>query len=451
MDKILYVTHAIDTEGPLFEPITATFERLNQIFNLSFSPSVEMLCKLQKKQIDLNGIESAVAKVLSNNLLNYNDNWYKIDKMLEQITSPAYRNKYLDDYDNGWIFNWFCLDHVDFIDNPRRRTIGYHQIFDHYRSYLSTDTAFTDSLQFHYHPHSFLKSAHHCATHWWANSGSLYQILSRRVLERGWFPSCNRPGFHVTRPDSHWFLEQYVPFDFASQAISSVKEDEQQKDLSDHRFGDWDRAPINWQPYHPAFDDYQAIGKCNRWITRCLNVGTRFRLLQQADVDQAFNESNKGLPTILAFTNHDFRDMRPDIDYVYTLLLRAKEKYPDVSFKYSTARNAFRQCLEYTDNDYITFALEMKCYDNYNKLEIRSSLPTFGIQPYFCFKTVTQDFCHDNLDIINPYNHWSYTFDFHTFPLVAIESIGLAANTRTGLTTVHNYYPSTGNQKNYFI
>ena len=38
------------------------------------------------------------------------------------------------------------------------------------------------------------------------------------MIDRQWFPAAHRPGFHVIRPDSHWFLEQFVPFDYSSQA-----------------------------------------------------------------------------------------------------------------------------------------------------------------------------------------------------------------------------------------
>ena len=30
-------------------------------------------------------------------------------------------------------FNWHCLDHVGYEINPRRRDMGYHNIFDHYQ------------------------------------------------------------------------------------------------------------------------------------------------------------------------------------------------------------------------------------------------------------------------------------------------------------------------------
>ncbi len=102
---------------------------------------------------------------------------------------------------------------------------------------------------------------------------------SRKILDLKWFPSVFRPGFHSIRPDSHWFLEQFIPFDISNQR-TRVKENSQ-KDLSSGRFGDWRRAPLTWECYHPDHDDYQKKGKCRRWTARCLNIGTRTRLLTE--------------------------------------------------------------------------------------------------------------------------------------------------------------------------
>ncbi len=67
-------------------------------------------------------------------LLAYNDTWDKIDTMLRDAMSPSFRNKSLDSFGGGWVYNWFCVDHVDYDINPRRRDIGYHNVYDHYRA-----------------------------------------------------------------------------------------------------------------------------------------------------------------------------------------------------------------------------------------------------------------------------------------------------------------------------
>ena len=273
--RCVYVVHCIDTEGPLHEGLDASFERLRAIFGIDLKADRETLRRLQAGEIDLGGLEGQVQQILSPHLIDYNDTWHKIDDMLDVMLSRNYRMQMPDVDGNGWIYSWFCVDHVDYLVNPRRRDIGYHNIFDHYRARLSNEASTRDALEFHYHPHPISGEAHRCATHWWAESQTLHQILSRRVIERNWFPSANRPGFHVTRPDSHWFLEQYLPFDYASQAVEPTQLDSSQAGLDGGRFGDWRRAPLTWSPYHPSQDDYQIEGSCRRWIARCLNVGTR--------------------------------------------------------------------------------------------------------------------------------------------------------------------------------
>ena len=90
--------------------------------------------KLQKCEIDLGGIEKEVARVFHPQLLNYNENWDQVDAMLTDIMSKDFRQRFPDSFGKGWVYNWHCLDHVDYIDNPRRREMGYHNVFDHYKS-----------------------------------------------------------------------------------------------------------------------------------------------------------------------------------------------------------------------------------------------------------------------------------------------------------------------------
>ena len=43
--------------------------------------------KIQKKEIDLNGLENEIADSFSAQLLKYNDTWDKIDCMLDKVMS----------------------------------------------------------------------------------------------------------------------------------------------------------------------------------------------------------------------------------------------------------------------------------------------------------------------------------------------------------------------------
>ena len=52
-EKIVYVVHCVDTEGPLDESLNATFDRLREVFGIRLDASKENLAKLQKGEIPL--------------------------------------------------------------------------------------------------------------------------------------------------------------------------------------------------------------------------------------------------------------------------------------------------------------------------------------------------------------------------------------------------------------
>ena len=442
--KPVYIVHCIDTEGPLYESVDATFDRLREIFHITLPASQDLLRRLQAGEVRLEGLEAAVQKVVDPHLLAYNDTWDKVDEMLAKLLSKSFRTKIPDSAGNGWIFNWFCVDHVDYDFNPRRRDMGYHNIFEHYRGMIRETDSSQDGLHFHYHPHSFRREAHRCATHWWSSSNSLHQIISRRIIDYHWFPAAHRPGFHVIRPDSHWFLEQHIPFDFSSQAMLDKEKDGAQSGLLDGRFGDWRRAPANWQPYHPSTDDYQVPGNSRRWIARCLNVGTRYRLLDERDVRQAFQEAAEGKPVILAITNHDFRDMSPDIDGVRELLQCVASDFREVPFLFSEAVTAMRSALALEPLPPCELESDIhQINESTHVLKVHSTIPTFGPQPWLALKTVDGTYHFDNFDIDMPFHQWKYVFDDETFPLSAVNAIGVAANNAFGTTTVVAMDPAT--------
>ena len=59
--KIVYIVHCVDTEGPLYESLSAKFERIKEVFNVNIKPTLKNLKKLKLKQIPLNGKEKKVA------------------------------------------------------------------------------------------------------------------------------------------------------------------------------------------------------------------------------------------------------------------------------------------------------------------------------------------------------------------------------------------------------
>lgn len=422
----LYVVHCIDTEGPMNETLGATFDRLRSIFGIELDPTPENLRRLQDKEIDLGGAEDAVATAFSPDLLKYNRNWADIDTMLDDALSTSFRLQQPDDFGGGWVYSWHCLDHVGFSENPRGKELGYGAVFARYRQTLRETQSHQDEVNWHFHPLSLTRYPLHAATSYSNTMDVLTQILSRRVLDHGWFPVVHRPGFHSERPDSHAFLEQWIPFDYANQAGTG---EEGQPDLSAGRFGDWRRAPLSWRGYHPHHDDHQLVGTCRRRVFRCLNVGTRLRLLTESHVREAFAEAAETGAAVLAFTDHDFRDLRPDIQRVRDFLRTVKGDFPDVRIKYAGAEAAAIALLGLENEPRLELGLRMEA--DRVIAEVRSG-EIFGPQPFLALKTNDGQYFHDNLDVVESGKRWAYVLDEQTMPVEQVQQVGVGSAGRYG-------------------
>lgn len=436
MSGTVYIVHAIDTEGPLYESLDATFERIKDLFGFDLEPSYDTLEKVRNKELDLDGKEDIVAKSFDKSLLQYNDTWDKIDLMHSTLLSKEFRNKMTDSFGNGWVYNWFCLDHVLFETNPRRRDMGYLNIHDRYVEFLNKYEKGDDEIQWHFHPMSFYKEAHRCASSY-ENSPHLHQVLCRRIIERNFFPSSYRAGFQVIRPDSNWFLEQWIPFDCSSMAVENYHEFKLQNDFKNGRSGDWRGAPADWSIYHPDLYDWRKEGNLNRWIGRFLNINTRFANINQEETDKAFKKADNGENVLMGITNHDFRDMISEVESVRALVKQSKEKYPNVNFKFATTTEAFNACVN--DGEFEKIKLDTKLYkeDNVFKLDIYcTNSEVFGPQPYLAIKTKSGRYLHDNLDFGTDGKSWFYVFDPDTVLSDDIAQIGIAANNKFGDTYV---------------
>jgi hypothetical protein len=432
MNKKLYIVYCIDTEGPLHEPLEATFERLKEIFNIDIEPTQENLKKLQNKEINFVGLENDVAKVVDPHLLSYNDTWDKIDEMLHEVMNINFRNRFLDSEEKGLIYNWHCLDHVGLLTNERRKDLGYGNIFGHYKQKVE-ENGNLDKIHWHFHPISYNREAHISSTSYDNSMYEFHQIITRRIINFNWFPTVNRAGFHAIRQDSNVILDQWIPFDYSNQAQYQPNQMDQ-LDMKGGRFGDWRRAPKEWKPYHPSYDDYQTAGNMNRWTTKCLNIGTRLRLLTDFEISKAFKSAQKEGKAILSFTNHDFRDMRKDIIDIYSRIYRISEEFKDVKIFHCDAKDAMQRYFEYKGENKLQLKGYVRKMNQDCIVLIVEALKGefFGSQPYLAIKTKDGRYYHDNFDEIEFKKKMSYTFDRLTLKLNQVEKVKVASNDKYG-------------------
>lgn len=437
MTATVHIVHCIDTEGPLYEAPEVQFVRLRDRFGISdLAPTRNNLMRLRRGEIDLGGREAEVQEHLNQHLISFLGSWPELDAMLDRATSPAFRNAMPDSFGGGWKYNWFCMDHIHYDYNPRRRDIGYHNIFDRYRDLVAEQPESGDAVHWHFHPMSTFRDANFCATHYFRGP-ELFDILTRKIIERRWFPTVYRAGFQNERPDSHWFLEQWVPFDMSSMAIEDHGQLDEHVDFRNGRSGDWRLAPTDWSIYRPSHDDWRVPGNCRRWIGRGLNVMNRVASVDQNEMDKAFARAAAGQPSLVGVVGHDWRNLDPEVDFLRGLIRRSSEKFPSVPFKFQEATAAFREMIWPEGIPSSPLKLELKFHpateEDVPFLEVAVVQgKVFGPQPFLALELKGRRFVHDNLDFSLCGTRWFYPFHSDTVALENVARVGIAANDRYG-------------------
>ena len=396
------------------------------------APTRENLATLQAGHGDLFGLDKATAEnaaiTFSEENLAYNRDWSDINRMNDEVFSPSFRSRYRDSSGTPWKISWFCMDHGELPSNPRNKEPGFGRIHSYYRSRIE-EAGVDDEIQFHFHPRSVGGHPLAAATSYNNNSPEFVQAIAIRLIEFSWFPSSFRPGFHSIRPDSNLFLEQWFPFDYSNQHYEYPSG---QPDLDGGRFGDWRRAPKTWRGYHPSPFDYQAPGNLRRTVFRCLNLGTRHRLLTVDHVRQAFSEAQELGSAVLAFTNHDWRQIQPDIAHAFRLLSSVAAEFEDVDVRFSGAEEAAIA----TVGDPLerpVFEVELSG-SRLNVSLVRGSLQ--GAQPFLAVETLVGDVFHDNFDEREGLGGWTYTFDEQTCNRGQLRRVGVGGASHGGATAV---------------
>ena len=61
MSGVVYIVHAVDTEGPLYEGLDGLFSEIKEHFDISLEPTQINVDLLREKKIDLGGKEDLAA------------------------------------------------------------------------------------------------------------------------------------------------------------------------------------------------------------------------------------------------------------------------------------------------------------------------------------------------------------------------------------------------------
>ena len=149
-------------------------------------------------------------------------------------------------------------------------------------------------------------------------------------------------------------------------------------------------------------------------------------------MEEAFHEAETKGSAILSFANHDYRDIRPDVEQARLWLEAIRGKHPKVKLRFSGALDAARIHTAILEPDNGT-SLSLNVSLDTNILTVRVEKGVlFGPQPFMAFQTKSGDYFHDNMDVQIPGKHYSYVLDAQTIMADTLATIGIGAAGRNG-------------------
>jgi SAM-dependent methyltransferase len=350
--------------------------------------------------------------------------WDGVDGAMGRLFDPAFRERHLDPGGGCLRIGWFFLTWTGFTSNPRGRSFGYHAIRDHYLERWGTEiAAYGDEQCWHYHH----PPASGIGNEWgldWSSSDEYERILSRQVLERGWWPACFRAGGTILTPVSSRWVDRWFPFDYSNRAPLSLP-----------GLVDWAPGIADWTLYHPDPEDFRRAGAGRRRMARCLDLATGVHVLGEDDVEDAFARAETGRSAVLAVFDHDYRDIAGRVDAFRSLLHEVASRHPLVEWRYAAPAEAARAAL----GSARPRRLELDAAVSDGAVHVWSSEPLFQSIPWIAVRTKAGEVAHveDGLLRVDE-TRWRWE------PAVDWTTAAFAGSTDLGEATVASIDAQTG-------
>lgn len=261
------------------------------------------------------------------------DNWVDIKNSLKDITNKNFRAENKDSIGAPFKLNWFIMDFMGFKTNPKNRIQEYNDTYDNIKS-LNTQQ---DSFHWHYHQPPISGIGDQWSESW-AASNEHYNILGNRIIHRKDFPEAFRSGGTIEDNLCSLWLEDNIMVDYSNRVSHRSTHTDNIFDFN------WYAAPDHWGYYHPSVEDFLKLGEMNRYIVRSVDLESRLHILEQWQVDEAFEKSKKeNKPMILSYFSHDHRDMRAETYRAIDMIRKSSKKY-NIKFKWCDALEAVQIC-----------------------------------------------------------------------------------------------------------
>jgi len=321
-----------------------------------------------------------------------------------QVMAESYRDAIRDSLGNSVKFTWYMLcGSMYACGTTTGPLLPYELMMDYHGDEV---TRWGDEMAYHYHTWLWYDMDGDGVYAWDAAPDFSYCIedfdstVAHFVLDRGFFPSSFRSGWHYMDNIFQRYLDDWFPYRFENS----------------HGATWWTYSPAEWAPYHPDPDDYQVPGNMRGWESRCIYM----KSITSDVVEDMFLAAMAGTPQLLTAWSHlQETDFPTQVSDVHALLTAEHEVFPLVEFEYLTGRECMLKWRNGTDVTPPEIQFSTSDSGGVRTAVFSTDEAIYQKQPFVARRSVDGTYSRIDCTPVGP-NQWSVQYDLSDTVAIAV-------------------------------
>lgn len=323
-----------------------------------------------------------------------------------RVMSESYRNALRDSLGNPIKFTWYMQTGSLYAAGTDSGALLPYELMEDYHG--DAVKRWGDEMAYHYH--SWIWSDPNGDGRYYWNQAPDFsycrddfdQTMYRMLIDRGFYPSSFRSGWHYM--DNEWqrYLDELMPYRFENDwPAYRVDPDEPVDNVYD-----WRRASSDWVPYHPDPNDYQSPGTLRGWDSRSkyINGATT------AILTDAFYKALYGQPQLLTLFSHlKEADFPEQVTALHQRLMALHSSIPLVEFEYLTGRECMLKWRNGADVTPPTVQITTEDSDAIRTAALQFDEEIYQLQPFVARRGADGSYTRLECTPAGP-NRWQFEF-----------------------------------------
>lgn len=308
------------------------------------------------------------------------DNSYTApDGQAAQVMAESFRMSHRDSLGNPVKFTWYMLVGSLYAYGTNTGPLLPLELMMDYHG--DSIERWGDELAYHYHTWIWSDFNGDGIFYWNQAPDFTYcvedfeQTVARMILDRAFYPSSFRSGWHYMDNFFQCYLDDWFPYRFENDYPNVRTETTEPID----NVYDWSRAPSAWAPYHPDPNDYQSPGNLRGWESRSRYM----KSLSKSQAEDAFVQALGGASQLLTLFSHlKEADFPAQVSDVHAMLTEIHDSLPLVDFEYLTGRECMLKWRNGSDTIPPSIQVSTSDADGIRTAVIAANETIYQIQPF---------------------------------------------------------------------